>query len=124
MVQNDKALLARLRNEQVEFVIIGGGCGILHGVTLLTTDLHVCCRFTAQNLYRIQNAVKDLHPYHRLVANQLPLELTDELCSRLNSAFSLCVFARLALNSRHENCSGILGRTGHFRDPLLDQGNV
>lgn len=31
--------------------------------------------------------MKDLHPYHRLAANKLPLELTDELCGRLRNLY-------------------------------------
>src|SRR5207249_6053622 len=87
IIQDDQALLLRLRNEQVEFVIIGGFCGIIHGVTLVTKDLDICCRFTPENLHRIEAAVKDLHPYHRLAANKLPLELTDELCTRLRNLY-------------------------------------
>jgi len=87
IVQDDQALLSRLRDEQVEFVIIGGFCGIMHGVTLVTKDLDICCRFTSENLYRIGAAVRDLHPFHRLAANKLPLELTDELCSRLQNLY-------------------------------------
>ena len=56
-------------------------------MTLVTTDLDVCCRFAPDNLYRIQAAVMDLHPYHRLAANKLPLELTDELCARLKNLY-------------------------------------
>jgi hypothetical protein len=40
-----------------------------------------------ENLRRIESAVKDLHPYHRLVANKLPLELTDDLCDRLKNVY-------------------------------------
>jgi hypothetical protein len=87
MVQDDKALLRRLQQQQVEFVIIGGVCGIMHGMTLVTTDLDVCCRFSAENLHRIQAAVRELHPYHRLAPNKLPLELTDELCNRLKNLY-------------------------------------
>jgi hypothetical protein len=87
MAQDDKALLQRLLQQQVEFVIIGGVCGIMHGVTLVTTDLDVCCRFTPANLYRIQAAIRDLHPYHRLAANKLPLELNEELCARLKNLY-------------------------------------
>ncbi|MCX6926885.1 MAG: hypothetical protein NT154_27315 [Verrucomicrobia bacterium] len=87
MVQDDKALLLRLGQHHVEFVIIGGVCGIMHGITLVTTDLDVCCRFTPDNLYRIQEAVRDFHPYHRLTANKLPLELTEELCARLKNLY-------------------------------------
>src|SRR5258707_3655768 len=87
LVQDDPAILARLRDHQVEFVIIGGFCGIMHGVSLVTKDLDVCCRFTPANLFRIEAAVKDLHPFHRLVANKLPLELTDELSRRLTNLY-------------------------------------
>jgi hypothetical protein len=84
-VQDDRGLLVRLAEHQVEFVIIGGFCGILHGVSLVTQDLDICCPFTPTSLQRIEAAVKDLHPVHRLTANKLPLELTDELCGRLKN---------------------------------------
>jgi predicted nucleotidyltransferase len=87
MPQNDKALLSRLKEQQVEFVIIGGVCGVLHGVSLVTLDLDICCRFSRDNLRRIEAAVKDLHPRHRLTANKLPLELTDELCGSLKNIY-------------------------------------
>ena len=85
MPQNDKALLLCLQEQRVELVIIGGVCGLLHGASLLTLDLDICCRFNSENLRRIEMAVKDSHPFHRLAANKLPLELTDELCSRLQN---------------------------------------
>jgi len=44
MPQNDKALLRRLVEQNVEFVVIGGVCGVLHGVALVTMDLDICCR--------------------------------------------------------------------------------
>jgi predicted nucleotidyltransferase len=85
MPQNDKALLSRLREQEVEFVIIGGVCGVLHGASLVTLDLDICCRFNRENLQRLEAAVKDLHPRHRLTANKLPLELTNELCDSLKN---------------------------------------
>jgi len=39
MPQNDKALLLRLTDRQVEFVIIGGVCGVLHGISLVTRNI-------------------------------------------------------------------------------------
>ena len=41
MPQNDKALLSRLKEQKVEFVIIGGVCGVLHGASLVTLDLDI-----------------------------------------------------------------------------------
>lgn len=111
MVQDDKALLLRLRQHNVEFVIIGGVCGIMHGVTLVTTDLDVCCRFVPENLYRIQAAVSDLHPFHRLTANKLPLELTDELCSRLKNLYLQTDLGKL-------DCLGAVAGIGDYEAVL------
>jgi hypothetical protein len=87
MPQNDKALLSRLKEQKVEFVIIGGVCGVLHGASLVTLDLDICCRFSAENLRLLEAAVKDLNPRHRLAANKLPFKLTDELCDRLKNIY-------------------------------------
>ena len=70
--------LTRLNQHGVEFVIIGGVCGIMHGTTLVTTDLDVCCRFTPSNLRRLESAVKTCIrlPAYR---QQTAVQLTDEL---------------------------------------------
>jgi hypothetical protein len=47
MPQDDKALFARLCRNQVDFVIVGGVCCILHGAPLVTYDLDVCIRLRA-----------------------------------------------------------------------------
>jgi len=109
-------LLQRLLQHQVEFVIIGGVCGIMHGVSLVTTDLDVCCRFTSANLYRIQVAVKDLHPYHRLAANKPPLELTDELCGRLKNLYLQTDLGKL-------DCLGDVAGVGSY-DAVLEKSVV
>ncbi len=87
MPQDDKSLLLRLKEHQVEFVIIGGFCGALHGISLVTQDLEICCSFRRENLYRLQQALRELNPRHRLTANKLPLELSDELCARLKNLY-------------------------------------
>jgi hypothetical protein len=80
-------ILRRLHDANVEFSLIGGFASRYYGVTLVTEDVDVCARFTPQNLRRIENAVKEFNPVHRLAANKLPLELTDELCSRLKNLY-------------------------------------
>ena len=87
MAQDDKALLARLQQYGVEFVVIGGVCGVMHGVGLVTLDLDVCCRFDAANLRRLEAALKDLNPWHRLTSSKVLFELSDELCSRLKNLY-------------------------------------
>ncbi len=39
MAQNDQALLIRLRDSGLEFVVIGGVCVVYHGAPLATFDL-------------------------------------------------------------------------------------
>jgi len=111
MVQNDKALLSRLHACHVEFVVIGGVCGVLHGVSLVTQDLDICCRLTPENWRRIEAAVKDLHPVHRLTANRLPLELTDDLCSRLDNLYLHTDLGRL-------DCLGEVRGIGDYTQAL------
>ena len=76
MAQNDQALLTRLRDSGLKFVVIGGVCVVYHGVPLATFDLDICCPFGEENVRRIEGAVQDLHPIHRLTTNKLPLEMT------------------------------------------------
>lgn len=111
MPQNDKALLSRLKEQNLEFVIIGGVCGVLHGASLITLDLDICCRFDRQNLRRIEAAVKDLHPHHRLTPNKLPLELTDELCDHLKNLYLNTDLGIL-------DCLGEVSGIGNYEDVL------
>jgi hypothetical protein len=85
--QNDCALITRLKSHSVEFVIIGGVCGVLHGVPLVTLDLDVCSPFSLPNLRRLEESLKDVHPFHRMTPKRLPFEVTEELASRLKNLY-------------------------------------
>jgi hypothetical protein len=87
MAQNDQALLTRLNDSGLEFVVIGGVCVVYHGVLLATFDLDICCPFGGENIRRIESAVKDLHPVHRLTANKLPLEMTRNSFGELKNLY-------------------------------------
>lgn len=80
-------LLERLANENVEFVLIGGYACIVHGGTQTTEDVDICCAFTPDNLLRLQKAVADLHPVHRMTPQRLPLSLTVENCRQLKTLY-------------------------------------
>src|SRR5438552_10999913 len=87
MPQSDQALLIRLKDNGLEFVIIGGVCVVYHGVPLATFDLVICCRFGEQNLRRIETAVRGLNPVHRLTPQKLSFELTPHLCADLKNLY-------------------------------------
>ena len=85
-MQNLSELLRRLISSHVEFVLVGGFAAVAHGVTLVTRDVDICCRFSESNLMKIQNAFADLQPVHRSRPD-LPLQLTPEQCSMLKNLY-------------------------------------
>ena len=85
-MQNLSELTRRLVDGQVEFVLIGGFAAAAHGVTLVTRDVDICCRFNQANLMRLQKGLADLHPAHRSRPD-LPLALTPEQCVDLKNLY-------------------------------------
>ena len=79
-------ILQRFHAHNVECVLIGGFAAVVHGVTLVTRDVDLCCVFSEENLMRIQSAVADLHPVHRSKPD-LPLKLTPEQCASLKNLY-------------------------------------
>ena len=67
--------------------MVGGFAAVAHGVTLLTQDIDVCCRFTPENVMRLQAAVADLHPVHRMSPERPPLRLTPETAGGLRNIY-------------------------------------
>jgi hypothetical protein len=108
MAQNDQALLTRLRGSGLEFVVIGGVCVVYHGAPIATFDLDVCCPFGEANVRKIEAAVQDLHPVHRLTANRLPLELTRSTFATLENLYLQTDLGKL-------DCLGHVKGIGDFK---------
>jgi len=85
-MHNLSEMTQRLVAAQVEFVLVGGFAAVAHGVTQITRDVDICCRFSEANLMRIQQAFADLHPVHSSRPD-LPLELTPDQCSQLKNLY-------------------------------------
>jgi len=77
-VSDLQSLLHRLSRAGVDFVIVGGYAGIVHGCTYVTQDIDICCDFSSANLLTLQQALNDVHPVHRMTPGRKPLELTPE----------------------------------------------
>jgi len=82
-----KTLLGRLVQHDVDFVIIGAYASVVHGATLVTHDVDICCSFTSRNLLKLQKSLAGLHPIHRLTPNELPLKLTPVGCCGLKNLY-------------------------------------
>jgi hypothetical protein len=87
-VSNDFVnLLERLVNNGVEFVIVGGFAGVVHGCTYVTQDIDICCDFSPANLLLLQKAISDLNPVHRMTPNRKKLKLSDRTCEQFKNLY-------------------------------------
>ncbi len=66
-------ILKRLRNHGVEFVVVGGMAGVLHGSSMVTEDVDVCAPLSRENVVKILAALADLHPSFRMNPQRPPL---------------------------------------------------
>jgi hypothetical protein len=80
-------LLERLVNAGVDFVIIGGFAGVVHGCTYVTQDIDICCDFRPATLLALQGAISDLHPVHRMTPKRKRLELTERACGQFKNLY-------------------------------------
>jgi len=115
-MQNLSELTRRLIASQVEFVLVGGFAAVAHGVTLVTRDVDICCRFSEANLMRIQKAFGDLHPVHRSRPD-MPLQLTPEQCASLKNLY-------LKTDLGIVDCLGEVLGIGNFEDVLKNSVEV
>jgi hypothetical protein len=65
-------LIEKLADAGVEFVVVGGYAGVLHGSSFVTNDLDICVALTPENLQKLRTALADVHPVHRLTHRKLP----------------------------------------------------
>ncbi len=87
MNNDSDSLLERLAYNGVDFVIVGGFAGVVHGCTYLTQDIDICCDFSSANLLALQNAISDLEPVHRMTPKRVALKLTEENCAGLKNLY-------------------------------------
>ncbi len=64
-------LIDRLCDADIDFVIVGGFAGVLHGSTLVTRDLDVCAVLTFENVAKLREVFRDVKPTHRLTPQRL-----------------------------------------------------
>jgi len=80
-------LLERLVNAGVDFVIVGGFAGVVHGCTYVTQDVDICCDFSIANLLALQTAISDLDPVHRMTPGRKKLQLTEQTCGQFKNLY-------------------------------------
>ena len=104
-----EGLLTRLLEQKVEFVVVGGFAAIAHGATSVTQDIDICCRFSAENLLRLQQALAGLHPVHRMTPQRIPLNLTPATCQNFKNLYLDTDLGQL-------DCLGSIKGVGEFEN--------
>ena len=64
-------LIERLTDAGLDFVVVGGFAGVLHGSTYVTDDLDICALMTPETVEKLRAALSDLHPVHRMTPGRL-----------------------------------------------------
>jgi hypothetical protein len=80
-------LIERLCDAQIDFVIVGGFAGMLHGSTLVTRDLDVCAVLSADNVAKLRAALGDLKPTHRMTPQRLSFLEIPEPGTSMNNLY-------------------------------------
>ncbi|HVO74508.1 MAG TPA: hypothetical protein VMT35_10835 [Ignavibacteriaceae bacterium] len=80
-----RAVLIALRSSEVEFVIIGGVAGVIHGSSYITNDLDICYARNKRNLEKISKCFEPLHTKLRGISEAIPFVLdTNTLKNGMN----------------------------------------
>jgi hypothetical protein len=77
-----KPLLASLKSNGVDFVIIGGLAATLHGSARVTYDVDILYERSSENLARIVAALEPFQPYLRGAPQGLPFRFDVETLKR------------------------------------------
>lgn len=80
-------LLERLAQAKIEFVLVGGFAGVVHGCTYVTQDIDICCEFSSANLMTLQETLSDLNPVHRMTPKKQKLKLTEKTCDDFKNLY-------------------------------------
>ncbi|HEV2330597.1 MAG TPA: nucleotidyltransferase [Verrucomicrobiae bacterium] len=89
---------------------------VYHGAPVATFDLDICCPFEEENVRRIESAVRDLNPVHRMTPNKVPLEMTRNQFANFRN---LCLQTDLG----KLDCLGEIAAVGDF-EAVLKQSVV
>ncbi len=116
-MQDMELLLERLIKHETDFVIVGGFAAVAYGVTLVTQDIDICFLFSSDNLLRLQQALKNLNPVHRMTPKRLPLELTAENCKGLKNLY-------LSTDWGQIDCLGQIKGIGGYEDVVRQSDEI
>lgn len=64
-------LLQKFADAGLEFVVVGGFAGVLHGSAYVTDDLDICAMMSPETVAKLRIALATFHPVHRMSHRRL-----------------------------------------------------
>ncbi len=110
-------LLEALGSGGVEFILVGGMAGIVHGAARLTQALDVVYRRTPENLERLRRALESYAPYPRGAPEGLPFRWD---VTTLRQGLNFTLTTRLG----DIDLLGEITGGGRFEDLLASSGDL
>jgi hypothetical protein len=106
-------LLIRLIDAKVDFVLVGGLAAATHGCTLVTQDIDLCIDLDLSNLERLQQALSELHPVHRMTAQRVPFRHSPSELGELKNFYLHTDWGQL-------DCLGAIKGIGDFKAAVVN----
>jgi predicted nucleotidyltransferase len=86
-MQSLRELLLLLADSGIDFVVIGGFAGVVHGSSIVTRDLDICAVLTTENIAKLRAALKDLDPRHRMAPQRLSFLQVPKVGEPVNNLY-------------------------------------
>lgn len=80
-------LLKLLLKANVDFIIIGGFAGTIHGSNLVTKDLDICMLLNPTTIRKLRDIFMNLHPVHRMTPNRLSFLVHPEQIENVKNIY-------------------------------------
>jgi len=86
-MSNLNDVLKLLLENEIEFVLVGGLAGVLHGSSLVTKDVDICALLKPENIQRLRKVLAPYNPKHRMTPQRLSfLDVPDDI-SNMNNLY-------------------------------------
>ncbi|MFH1223208.1 MAG: nucleotidyltransferase [Pseudomonadota bacterium] len=108
-MKNLKDLLEVLLKSKIDFILIGGYAGVVHGSSVVTQDIDICAVLTPENIKKLRMCLKDYDPSHRMTQKKLSFLRYPE---KLNGIKNLYIETNLGVLDIIGDVSGV----GSFED--------
>ena len=76
-----------LSAHDVEYVVVGGVAGVLHGSRLVTEDVDICAPLNISNLAKLLIAIGDSNPRFRMTPDRKPLPATPSQLAEFKNLY-------------------------------------